>query len=185
MTEQKKGSRGSGLVGGIIFLAGFAVALLVGWVVFPGVIYSQKTQPINFSHVAHQDNSCDSCHDNRPDGTYSGIPKIEKCKECHETAMGSTEDERILVEEYIQKEKEVPWLIYSWQPDNVFFSHAPHKGQGMECVTCHRDVSKEEKVPVFQENRLTGYSKTTIKMTDCEKCHAERGTTNSCLVCHK
>ena len=185
MKENDKSASGKSGVGWLIFFAGLIVALVLGWVVFPNLLYSQKMQPLNFSHTAHQDSSCEDCHYSRPDGTYSGIPRIDKCKECHESPLGQTEDERILVEEYIQKEHEIPWRVYAWQPDNVYFSHAPHTAKGLECVQCHHNVAKEEKLPVFKENRLTGYSLATMKMDVCEKCHAERGGSNSCQVCHK
>ena len=184
MKDQKKGAPGKGSLGLVIFFAGFILALVAGWVVFPNLLFSQKTQPINFSHVAHQDTSCEDCHFFRDDGSYTGVPKLAKCKECHESAMGSTEDERILVEEYIAKDQEVPWYQYSWQPDNVYFNHASHKGK-VECVVCHRDVTKEQKLPAFRENKLTGYSITTMKMETCEKCHAEKGGNNACAACHK
>jgi len=185
MKEENKSASGGGVIGGIIFLAGFILALIVGWVVFPNLLFSQKMQPMNFTHASHQDSSCEDCLTFRPDGTYAGIPKVDKCKECHESAMGSTEDERILVEEYIQKEQEIPWRVYAWQPDNVYFSHAPHKAKGVECTTCHRDVTKEKSLPAFKENRLTGYSSSTMKMIVCEDCHAERGVNNECELCHK
>lgn len=185
MKAESKSDSGKGIMDLIVFLAGFGAALVFGWVVFPNLLYSQKAQPMDFSHVAHQDSSCEDCHHLRADGTYTGIPRVEKCKECHESPMGSSEAERILVEEYIQKDREIPWRVYSWQPDNVFFSHAAHKSQGFECVQCHRDVSKEKSLPVYRENILTGYSKQTMKMIDCEKCHADRGVNNECGVCHK
>lgn len=185
MKDENKSASGKSCMGWVIFFAGFIVALALGWVVFPNLLYSQKAQPINFSHAAHQDSTCEDCHSFRPDGSYTGIPRLDKCKECHESQLGQTEDERILVEEYIQKEREIPWHVYAWQPDNVFFSHAPHKTKGMECTTCHSDRSKEAKLPVYRENRLTGYSKETMNMDVCEKCHAERGVTNSCQICHK
>ncbi len=185
MKEQKSGASGKRGLGFAIFFTGFLIALLFGWIVFPQLLFSQKMQPMNFSHVAHQDSSCEDCHAFRSDGSYTGIPKIEKCAECHESPMGDTEDERILVEEYIQKNKEIPWMSYSWQPDNVYFSHAPHKAKGIECTTCHRDVSNEKKLPLYRENRITGYSKQTMQMDTCEKCHAERNVNNSCELCHK
>jgi hypothetical protein len=185
MDQKQNGSSSSKVLGIVFFTLGFAVALASGWLVFPELLYSQKAQPINFSHAAHSDSDCDSCHALRPDGTYSGIPRIDKCKECHESAQGSTEDERVLVEEYVAKDREIPWKVYAWQPDNVFFSHAPHKGQGLECTRCHRDVAKEEKTPKFRENLITGYSISTMKMVECEKCHADKGVTNNCEMCHK
>lgn len=186
MKEEIKNSSGHALLGALFFFAGLIVALIIGWIVFPKVLYSEKLQPLNFSHAAHQDSSCEDCHYFRPDGTYSGIPGIQNCKQCHEEPMTESEQERLLVEEYIQKDREIPWLVYAWQPDNVYFSHAPHHVAKLECVQCHRDVSADkDKLPIFYENRLTGYSKSTMKMVECEKCHAERGASNACQMCHK
>lgn len=180
---QGQGKASGNIVVVVAFLMGFIGALVVGWVVFPRVLYSTHYQPVNFSHLTHSDNDCDYCHYFRSDGTYSGIPNIDNCRECHEEMLGDSEAERILVEEYIKQNKPIPWLVYEWQPDNVYFSHVPHRD--IDCVRCHRDVSKEENNPVVYVNRLTGYSKTTMKMTECEKCHAERGASNACQVCHK
>jgi hypothetical protein len=39
--------------------------MVVGWAVFPKVLYSKKSQPIDFSHAMHLeevDNGCESCH---------------------------------------------------------------------------------------------------------------------------
>ncbi|SHF32172.1 Class III cytochrome C family protein [Desulfacinum infernum DSM 9756] len=185
MGEVKNSTSKKGL-GIVFFLAGFVGALILGWVVFPNLLYSSKTQPVTFLHSSHEDSSCEDCHYFRDDGSYSGVPGVAKCAECHEEPMTESEDERILVEEYIQQEREIPWLVYAWQPDNVYFSHAAHtEEQGIECVRCHRDVSAEEKMPVYKENRITGYSKNTMKMVECEKCHAEKGASNSCHICHK
>lgn len=185
MKESSTSGSGKSGLGWVIFAAGFIAALVAGWVVFPTVLYSQRTQPINFSHVAHQDSSCEDCHFFGPDGSYSGIPRIDKCKECHESQLGQTEDERILVEDYLQKEREIAWYIYAWQPDNVYFSHAPHKAKNVECATCHKNVNNQGKLPPFVENRWTGYSKETMKMDVCEKCHADHNASNSCQICHK
>jgi menaquinone reductase, multiheme cytochrome c subunit len=185
MKAQSKSDTGKSVVELIVFLAGFVGALIFGWVVFPNLLYSQKPQPMDFSHAAHQDSTCEDCHAFRADGTFTGIPRMEKCKECHESPMGSTEAERILVEEYIQKDKEIPWRVYSWQPDNVFFSHAPHKAKGLECAQCHRDVWSGKTLPPYKENLLTGYSSETMKMIVCEKCHADQVVNNECGLCHK
>jgi hypothetical protein len=168
-----------------LFFTGFIAAMIVGWVVFPRLLYSEKAQPIKFQHAAHQDSECEDCHRFRADGTYTGVPKLEVCRQCHEQPIGETQDERILVEEYLEREKEIPWLVYAWQPDNVYFSHAPHVKPDITCVRCHRDVAQEEKFAPYRENRLTGYSKETMKMVECEQCHVERGASNACHVCHK
>jgi hypothetical protein len=125
----------------LFFIFGLVASLVVGWVVFPKLLYSQKEQPIDFNHALHNeevDEECESCHFFRDDGSYAGVPKLAQCVDCHEEVMGDSESERIFVEEYVVKEREVPWLIYSRQPDCVFFSHAAHvKMAEMECVTCH------------------------------------------------
>ncbi len=184
MTEQKQSPSRTGL-GWIFFLVGFIGSIVLGWVVFPGLLYSEKSQPINFSHAKHSDSSCEDCHTLRPDGSFTGIPKIQNCIECHQDPQGDSKDEQILIEKYIQEEKEIPWLVYTRQPDNVYFSHAPHMGKDMKCTTCHRDVSAEEKSPAVKVNRLTGYHEDTMMMVECEKCHARQGTTNACAACHK
>jgi hypothetical protein len=183
--EEKKGNASGIGVFVVSFLVGLAGALMVGWIVFPNLLFSEQQQPINFSHEAHQDSSCEDCHSFNDDGVYSGIPGIDNCAECHEEPMTDSEDERILVEEYILKEKQIPWKVYAWQPDNVYFSHAAHIGEDMECTTCHRAVEGESKSPPFFQNRITYYSKSTMKMVECEKCHAEKGASNACGLCHK
>jgi hypothetical protein len=185
MNENKSSSSASKSIGVIFFLLGFVGALVVGWIVFPNLLYSKKVQPVNFSHVAHQSEDCESCHSFRDDGTYSGIPGINRCKDCHESPQGKSEAEAKLISDYVKKDREVPWKVYTWQPDNVFFSHASHNGQGVECTRCHRDVTNEKKLPPFRENLLTGYSISTMKMVECEKCHAEKGASNNCEICHK
>jgi c(7)-type cytochrome triheme protein len=182
--NKRNPDKGKGL-GILFFFVGFILAMISGWVVFPRVLYSQKAQPLSFSHSAHADSECVDCHRFRGDGTYSGIPDTENCRQCHEEAMGSSEAEKILIEKYLQENKEIPWLVYARQPDNVYFSHAAHVKPNIECTRCHRDVAKDEKLPVVLENRLTGYSADTMKMSECEQCHAERGASNACHVCHK
>ncbi len=185
MKNRLADSSGKGLAGMSFFLLGMAIALAFGWGIFPNLLYVKMHQPLNFLHSAHQDSDCSDCHFTRDDGSYSGIPKIDTCIECHEEQQGGTKEERKLVEDYVNNEKEIPWLVYAWQPDNVYFSHIAHKEAGVKCVRCHRDVTKDKELPVFRRNRLTGYSSQTMKMVECEKCHADHGASNSCNVCHK
>lgn len=188
--EEKKGGPSKG-VGVLPFLLGFVAAMAFGWWGFPQLLHSSKSQPLNFTHLAHVEDygmSCEDCHFTRPDGSFSGIPTNQKCADCHSSAMGSHPDEIKFVEEYYEKGVEVPWLVYQYQPDNVFFSHAAHKD--MDCTTCHLDVGSSNELPVYRENRLTKYSKDTMKMKTCESCHAKEserfpGAPNACQTCHK
>ena len=206
----------SGLV---YFLAGLLPTLIIGWILFPMALYSRQMQPINFSHALHLDpevvdtiegdteqERCLYCHAFLDDGTFAGIPRIDSCMECHDdpdNPLGETPAEEKLMKEYVADEKEIPWLVYSRQPDNVYFSHIAMVKMGeLACETCHGDHSKTEQLPVYQKNRLSGYSiniwgknisgyKTNtwdrMKMDDCADCHTEMGFEehNACFVCHK
>ncbi|MDY0274323.1 MAG: menaquinone reductase multiheme cytochrome c subunit QrcA [Desulfomicrobium sp.] len=168
------------------FLIGLVASIVLGWWGFPKVLYSQKTQPIRFDHIVHvedQGMECEDCHAFRDDGSFTGLPTNANCVDCHEDVQGDDPDEALFVAEYVEKEREVEWLVYQKQPDNAYFSHIAHKD--IECINCHPDVANMSTPPVYFENRLTGYSKDTMKMWQCERCHAQRGTSNACFVCHK
>ena len=204
--------------GWLFFLVGLIGALFVGWVIFPMVLYSKQEQPVNFNHALHlnpdlgiegetKQEQCLFCHAFRDDGTFAGIPKNATCTMCHddpETPIGRSEDEKKFLD-YLAEDTEVPWLVYSKQPDCVYFSHIAHVKMGeIDCNTCHGDFAENEKLPVYEENRLTGYSRNIwgrrisgiyfdkkpwdrMKMDDCAECHTERGQeqNNACFVCHK
>ncbi|MBU0733857.1 MAG: cytochrome c family protein [Proteobacteria bacterium] len=206
---------------GAFFLLGLIGALIVGWIIFPAVLYSKQAQPINFNHALHLDSEkvdgidgktkaekCEFCHGFRDDGSFTGIPKLEKCTECHddpESPLGETPVEKEFMKRYVANEKEIPWLVYSKQPDCVYFSHIAHVKMGtIACATCHGDFADNEKLPLYVKNRLTGYSiniwgkrisgfywnkkpSDRMKMDDCARCHTkmEQEQNNACFVCHK
>jgi hypothetical protein len=205
---------GQGAGGPIIlfFIFGLVASLIVGWIIFPNLLYSQKRQPIEFSHKQHMelvDEGCESCHFFREDGTYSGVPKLAQCIDCHEEVQGESPEEEKFVTEYVAKEREVPWLIYSKQPDCVFFSHVAHvKMAQMDCVTCHGPIGESESLKEYQANRISGLSRDIwgrniagfkrnpwdrMKMDDCADCHrqnnVDQGSVQThrggCFVCHK
>jgi hypothetical protein len=189
----------------IAFLAGFASVLGAGWYGFPRVLYEQRTQPVRFSHGTHTGESaglkCEDCHSVREDGRFTGIPAIAKCAECHAAAVGSSEDEKRMIRDFIEPNREIPWLVYSRQPANVQFPHAVHLKLGkLKCERCHGDHGKTDRLRPFERNRISGYSRDIwgrsisrfslaanegMKMSDCERCHREQGVSDSCLACHK
>ncbi len=204
---------------GVFFVLGFIGSLILGWVIFPMALYSSQSQPMDFNHALHlnpeivdgiegdtEAEKCLYCHEFRDDGTFAGIPKLEKCTECHddpESPLGETPEEKEFLEKHVAEEIEIPWLSYYRQPDCVFFSHVAHVQMGeVECGSCHGDHGTSEILPVYKKNRLTGYSidiwgrrisgwKSNpwdrMKMDDCAECHTEKGheENNACFVCHK
>lgn len=204
----------SGLV---YFIAGLIPSLIIGWILFPMALYSKQPQPVHFSHAIHgtpdigiegetEQEICLYCHGFRDDGTFIGIPTIDKCMECHddpESPLGEEPEEERFLKQYVADEKEIPWFSYYRQPDCVYFSHIAHVRMGkQDCRSCHGDHGKSEQLPYYQKNRLTGYSINIwgkniagyksntwdrMKMDDCAECHTQKGQeqNNACFVCHK
>jgi hypothetical protein len=210
--EAPEDKNGAGGTITLFFILGLVASLVLGWVVFPQLLYSKKKQPIDFNHVLHNelvDDGCESCHFFREDGTYSGVPKLTQCIDCHEEVQGESEEEEKFVTQYVAKGREVPWLVYARQPDCVFFSHIAHVKMGqMDCVTCHGHIGESESLKVYEANRITGYSRDIwgkniaglkwnswdrMKMDDCSECHQENNVNQGsvqtekggCFVCHK
>ena len=191
---------------GVFFTAcGLAVALCAGWIVFPYLLYSRTRQPLEFSHRTHTGEkggmACDDCHPIREDGRFAGIPPVAKCAECHQEPLGSAPAEKALVEEYVRKGREIPWLVYSRQPDNAYFSHSAHVKLGrVPCERCHGPHGTSDRLPVFRKTACRATVATSgdtpwrewrlaswegKKMTDCARCHRQLGRQESCLDCHK
>jgi hypothetical protein len=161
--EAQEKDNGAGGTITLFFIIGLVASLVLGWVIFPQLLYSKKKQPIDFNHALHieeVDESCESCHFFREDGTYSGVPTLAQCIDCHEEVNGEDPEEEKFVTQYVAKGREVPWLVYARQPDCVFFSHIAHVKMGeMDCVTCHGHIGESESLKVYESNRITGYSR--------------------------
>ena len=208
---QEKDSGAGGTIT-LFFIIGLVASLVLGWVIFPQLLYSKKKQPIDFNHALHNElveESCESCHFFREDGTYSGVPKLAQCIDCHEEVNGEDPEEEKFVTQFVAKGREVPWLVYARQPDCVFFSHIAHVKMGeMDCVTCHGHIGESESLKIYESNRITGYSRDIwgkniagikwnswdrAKMNDCSNCHRRNNVNQGsvqtgrggCFVCHK
>lgn len=195
------------------FIAGFVVMLVVGWFIFPMLLYSKQEQPIDFSHVKHmaQGLECSNCHYFRDDGTFSGVPKglggdhDGACLNCHEdpdNVQGADPREKQFLEDYVRAgKKDVDWLVYAKQPPCVYFPHSVHVEQGkLSCERCHGPKKDEDVTPPYYQNRISTYSRdiygrnisgikshpwSSMKMGDCGECHEEKHSSNACQTCHK
>jgi hypothetical protein len=175
------------------FWLGVVASLIVGWLAFPAMIHSRQNQPVFFSHLKHGEGAglqCSECHTFRKDGSFAGIPPLSKCLDCHASPQGNSPEEAefLKLAEQLKKEnKNIPWLIYSKQPDHVFFSHAAHiKMAKLECSVCHTSVGgKTEHNPTVHNKWISGYAPEVMSMKTCETCHEKKGKSNACFVCHK
>ncbi len=191
--------------GKFLFGSGFAGMLVIGWFIFPMVLYKSEPQPIQFSHKVHTGEqagmACEDCHVISDDGRFLGIPAVAKCAECHSSPIGESANEKSLVENYIIPNKEIPWHIYSRQPDNAYFSHASHvRLAHLKCEECHGPIGESARLKVYQVNRISGYSRDIwgenisgipshpwegMKMDRCVHCHEKNGRRDGCIECHK
>jgi hypothetical protein len=189
----------------MLFFVGLMGMLWFGWRVFPPLLYSSTEQPFQFSHAVHSGEaagmSCADCHPFRDDGSFVGLPPLSVCLDCHEEAIGETRQERIFIEKYVTPRKEVPWLVYSRQPMNAYFSHAAHVTTAkFTCEECHGEHGTSESIPPYQVNRISGYSRAiggassagravlpteVMRMDTCANCHVKHGRNSPCLECHK
>ncbi|MGB2869796.1 MAG: menaquinone reductase multiheme cytochrome c subunit QrcA [Bacteroidota bacterium] len=188
-----------------LVLAGVVFSLMFGWFVFPALLYKSVEQPIQFSHAVHTGEAvgmkCEDCHAIREDGRFSGIPNVQQCAGCHQEQVGTSENEKKLVEEYVKKNREVPWLVYARQPENTYFSHVRHVKEGqLACERCHGPHGTSTELRSYEENRISGYSKDIwgsniarikfepwqgMKMDDCVACHETKNAQRACIDCHK
>ena len=176
-----------------VFLAGALAALGAGWAGFPYAIYERRPQPVNFSHKAHTEAGgmkCEDCHELRADGSFAGIPRLEKCAGCHTAAMGTTAAEKNFIDGYVTPRREVAWAVYARQPESVYFPHGVHvKRAGLACAACHGDHGRSDSLRPYQQDRISGYSRdiwSGMTMNDCVDCHSRHGIDQqACLDCHK
>jgi len=185
--------------GKLLFPLGALIALGAGWAGFPYAIYQSRPQPVDFSHKVHTEKAgakCEDCHVLREDGTFAGLPPLEKCTGCHAAAMGTTVAEKNFIDQYVTPGREPEWASYARQPENVFFSHATHlKLAQLACESCHGNIGQSDRLPRYQQDRISGYSRDIwgtagrpgMKMDDCVDCHRKQqhAREHSCLDCHK
>jgi hypothetical protein len=191
--------------GSLPFLLGLAVALGLGWIAFPRVLYRTESQPLQFNHKLHASDKvgskCADCHTLGADGSFA-VPALDACAGCHSEPVTQNASEKLLVEKYVKPNRPIPWFVYARQPANVRFPHAIHMERAkLKCERCHGGHGASESLRPYEENRISGYSRDVwgrsisrivmdssrpaMKMDDCAACHRDHRVDSSCLDCHK
>jgi hypothetical protein len=137
-------------------------------------------QPINFPHSVHAGLGvqCLYCHPGATTGPVAGLPTTGKCWGCHQQIKGqSTELDKLSAA--VRSNTPISWVPVAIQPDFVHFIHRPHLAAGLNCETCHGDVSKMT-VAQPQKYQNMGWCldchkridpKNFQKLSDCATCH--------------
>jgi hypothetical protein len=160
---------------------GIVVLIFLGAAV-GGIYTSQQRpdQPIQFPHNFHAGSGipCLYCHPGAQWGPTAGLPSTAKCYGCHQQVEKRTpEIEKLL--NYATNKQSIPWVPVAIQPDFVQFNHRPHIAAGVECKTCHGDLTKMT-VAEPQRGQNMGW---------CLDCHRKQGAEkwtrlSDCSTCH-
>jgi Cytochrome c7 and related cytochrome c/Class III cytochrome C family len=138
----------------------------------------EAKQPIAFTHKVHVQDvqlDCVDCHITVASGPVASIPDIRTCWNCHATTLVEHAEIR-KVKDYYDKGQDIPWQrVWGWvEESHVRFNHAPHVRKGVECATCHGDVSQ-----------MTVATRTVEHtMEFCVSCHRTRSAPDDCVTCH-
>ena len=146
-----------------LMIAMLAVVSAAVW----GITETQKApkQPIEFPHRLHVGLGvqCLFCHPGALRGASPGIPTQTKCWGCHQqiTVRGT---ELPKLARFVENNQSIPWVPVAQVPDFVHFNHRPHIAGGLNCETCHGDLSK---ATVYENPQL-------MNMGWCLKCHRQK-----------
>lgn len=152
-----------------------------------GISLSQKSppQPIQFTHKLHVGLGvqCLYCHPGALRGASPGLPTITKCWGCHQqVAKTKTSDKLKPMRDAIAANKGFVWVPVAQVPDFVHYNHRPHIAAGLNCETCHGDLTKMD---IYENPQVMNMGwclnchkqkagadkEKLIKLTDCGTCH--------------
>ena len=134
-------------------------------------------QPIAYTHKVHLANGlqCEMCHVGVDQGPDARIPGVTFCMTCHQ-AIDVDNPEIKKIAAYAQRGEEIPWVrVYNYdQSAHVKFNHAPHIRAGVQCATCHGDMTTQ----------TTAERKVNLNMGYCIECHRAKQVSVDCATCH-
>jgi hypothetical protein len=160
-------------------------ALTIFSVAAYGLYRSQQApeQPIEFPHNLHVGLGiqCLYCHPGPLRGPSAGLPTETKCWGCHQQIAKQTPELEKLAQ-YVANNEPIQWVPVAQVPDFVHFVHRPHIAAGLNCETCHGNMSRvtiAENPQVFNmgwcitchRQRAGDDQEKLTKLTDCGTCH--------------
>ena len=125
--------------------------------------YHAERQPIPFAHTLHVNGlriDCRYCHAGAERAPMAGLPPTSACVPCHVDGLLRT-TLFAPVRESLSTGTPIRWRRVTRLPDFVFFNHAVHVRNGIECSTCHGRVQRMQEV----------YQAAPLTMEWCVECH--------------
>ena len=134
-------------------------------------------QPIAYTHTVHLAKGlpCTFCHVGVDQGPEPRIPGVTVCMSCHQS-IATDRPEIKKIAAYKERGEEIPWVrVYSYSDSaHVRFNHAPHIAAGVDCASCHGDLTKQ----------TTAERKVNMNMGFCINCHTQKKVSIDCETCH-
>ncbi len=167
-------------VAGLALLGGVALGLTTRAANNTGAV-----QPIAFNHQKHSQNlTCTSCHTTVDTSAAAGIPRKELCWTCHQAKVTENpEPEKI--RQYVENNKEIPWVRLFAVADDIVYTHQPHIKAGFQCQTCHGDIGSSPGGVTGFGKKGSGGKWSRDLMDNCLSCHKDNNASTDCYTCHK
>lgn len=140
-------------------------------------------QPIQFNHSLHLGFGlqCLYCHPGAWKQASAGLPTEAKCWGCHQQIPIKNADQQKLADA-VTNNQPIQWVPVFIQPDFVYFNHRPMVAAGLNCETCHGEMSRETVAQPrpglnmgwclhCHRTRAGGDEALLNKLTDCATCH--------------
>lgn len=164
---------------GPLFWSALTVLLALSFLLLfymPPQAWIGPKQPISFSHQIHagiKNIQCEFCHPYVGRSRFPGLPPVEKCLYCHNYII--TNHFEIQKEHaYFDSNTPTPWRKAFYLPEHVFFKHERHIKKQIQCIDCHGDIAKMD--------RIKGKR---FYMGFCIQCHRQKNANTDCwLACH-
>jgi hypothetical protein len=130
-------------------------------------------QPIQFNHSLHIGFGvqCLYCHPGAWKVASASIPTQTKCWGCHQQFPIKGEEQQILANAVANNEP-IQWVPVFIMPDFVFFNHRPHIAAGLNCETCHGEISRQ----------AVAEPRPRLNMGWCLDCHRTQAANNEVLL---
>ena len=148
---------------------------------------------ITFNHQKHiaAGAQCVFCHPGVLNGPVATIPSLAKCMGCHQNIEISNSEGEVpltntgqvgidVMMRHWEEGAPLRWEKTHDQPDFVYFTHQPHIAAGVNCESCHGDVSQMTVArPAYR-----------INMGFCLHCHRRQSPEKisqlvGCSNCHQ
>jgi hypothetical protein len=172
-----------------VILCSFALTFYVSRAERDGVGYTPD-QPINFSHKLHAGEmgiDCKYCHNAVDKSRHAMVPSASTCMNCHTIARKDKPEIKKLTK-YYEEGKPIEWKRIHKVPQYAYFNHSVHVNKGIDCKSCHGEITNMEKVGQVH----------AFNMNSCLNCHKnpheklpylQKATLNngpiSCGSCHR